>query len=339
MPDPLVSLLIAAALAAAIYGLLRFLPRWQRSWNRTERMLCEDALKHIHKFEMAGQQPTLESTAGALNVDLDQTAQLIERMERNRFLQIQQGVIRLSPRGRETALHVIRAHRLWERYLADETGYAEADWHDQAERREHSMTPADADSLAARLGNPTYDPHGDPIPTAEGEIVDPGGQPLCSLPVDERATIIHLEDEPAVVYAQVLAEGLYLGMTVRVMESTPERVRFWADGNEHVIAPIVAMNISVKPLPAEAVEEPAPSGKELLSSLEPGELAEVASITRTCRGAERRRFMDLGILPGTRIAAEMRSPVGDPTAYRIRGTLIALRCEQAAMIQIRRTVP
>ncbi|RME45954.1 MAG: ferrous iron transport protein A [Caldilineae bacterium] len=59
-------------------------------------------------------------------------------------------------------------------------------------------------------------------------------------------------------------------------------------------------------------------------------------MTRACRGAERRRLMDLGILPGTLIRAEMVSPSGDPTAYRIRGALIALRKEQADRIYITR---
>jgi ferrous iron transport protein A len=52
------------------------------------------------------------------------------------------------------------------------------------------------------------------------------------------------------------------------------------------------------------------------------------------RGLERRRMMDLGILPGTRIAVEMKNPLGDPTAYRIRGAVIALRREQAQTIRI-----
>jgi ferrous iron transport protein A len=54
----------------------------------------------------------------------------------------------------------------------------------------------------------------------------------------------------------------------------------------------------------------------------------------TCAGAQRDRMMDLGVLPGTRITAEMRGPMGDPTAYRIRGALIALRREQAESIHI-----
>ena len=57
-------------------------------------------------------------------------------------------------------------------------------------------------------------------------------------------------------------------------------------------------------------------------------------ITLASLGAERRRMMDLGILPGARIEIEMHNPLGDPTAYRIRGAVIALRREQARLIKI-----
>lgn len=69
-----------------------------------------------------------------------------------------------------------------------------------------------------------------------------------------------------------------------------------------------------------------------LDKLLPGQEATVAALETT--GANRRRLMDLGILPGTKLTAEMRSPLGDPTAYRIRGAVIALRREQAQQIQI-----
>ncbi|MCP5099172.1 MAG: ferrous iron transport protein A [Chloroflexi bacterium] len=98
---------------------------------------------------------------------------------------------------------------------------------------------------------------------------------------------------------------------------------------------MIANNISVRPLPTTTtpIEHKI---VDALSGLSVGETAVVSHIAPTCRGAERRRFMDLGILPGTKIAAEMRSPSGDPTAYRIRGAVIALRTEQASHIKINR---
>ena len=83
-----------------------------------------------------------------------------------------------------------------------------------------------------------------------------------------------------------------------------------------------------------AVEVPIPPGTNALSELRTRERGRVVSVSPRCRGAERRRLMDLGIVPETMIEVEMRSPVGDPTAYRIRETLVALRKEQAAVINV-----
>ena len=69
-----------------------------------------------------------------------------------------------------------------------------------------------------------------------------------------------------------------------------------------------------------------------LDRLAPGESARVVSLASD--GPERRRLMDLGLVPGAHIKASLRSPLGDPTAYEVRGTLIALRREQAARITV-----
>ncbi len=71
-----------------------------------------------------------------------------------------------------------------------------------------------------------------------------------------------------------------------------------------------------------------------LADLPQGATAEVIALGG--EGPERRRLIDLGILPGTTISVETRSPLGDPTAYRVRDTVIALRREQAGRIAVRR---
>jgi DtxR family Mn-dependent transcriptional regulator len=302
----------------------------------TDRVLSEDALKHIYKCEAKNQQPTVQSIAGTLQAKLDEVADLVNKMAAHHLLIMEGDQFRLTPEGEAYALQVIRAHRLWERYLADETGFPEREWHDRADRVEHTMSSADLEALSARLGHPIHDPHGDPIPSPEGEFVPHGGRPLTRLGNGESARIVHLEDEPAVVYAQLVAEGLHPGMEVQVTEVSPKRICFQAEGKEHILAPIVATNISVMPLAQEQCPET--SSCDRLSDLKMGETGKVISISPACRGLERRRFMDLGILPGTVISAEMVSPSGDPTAYRIRGALIGLRQEQAAFINITRDV-
>ena len=145
--------------------------------------------------------------------------------------------------------------------------------------------------------------------------------------------IVHIEDEPEAVYAQILAEDLHPGMEIQLIEVSPQRVRFWAGGDEHLLAPIVSANISVRPIP-DVEQEKAPG--ERLSQLRQGEKAEVLEILSGVRGSERRRLLDLGLLPGTVVTAELTSPQGDPKAYRVRDALIALRAEQAERISIRR---
>ena len=336
MPQPLILLLVSIVIMAATYfvfwpnkGLLARINAFRRI---SGRVLREDALKHIQKLEFSGQYPTIRSLAGALGVDIEQAAKVIADLEKRQMVCVKEGEWHLTQEGREVALQVIRAHRLWERFLLEETGYGEEEWHHQAEEHEHKLTAEEIDALAHSLGHPSHDPHGDPIPTAEGHLPREEGISLTKLDPDKPARIIHIPDEPDMVAAQIQAEGLIPGMVVRVADVSPLRIRFWVNGDEHVLAPLVANGIAVVPLLEE--HEPAPSG-EPLSVLRPGQSGEVVMLSPRCRGPERRRLMDLGVLPGTVVGAELASPSGDPTAYRIRDALIALRRDQAEWIRIK----
>jgi DtxR family Mn-dependent transcriptional regulator len=335
MPEPLIRLLIVAGLA--FLAAVLFWPgwgwasRWREARRASERVLIEDALKHLFEFSLTPEPPSLERLAGALSVPLDRVARLAPLMHKHGLLDLEGGEIRLTPHGKEYALHILRAHRLWERHLADETGYPEMEWHDRAEAIEHLITPTQADRLAEHLGNPSYDPHGDPIPGSSGDIAPIGGVPL-SQAAEDRLRIIHIEDEPPAIYAQLVAEGLHPGMELRIIERSPERITFWATAREHTLAPIVANNVTV--LPIRAPIAPTGTVQRKLSELKVGEHARVVTISQATRGPQRRRLMDLGLLPGTVIEAGLRSPGGDPTAYIVRGALIALRREQADQISI-----
>jgi DtxR family Mn-dependent transcriptional regulator len=162
-------------------------------------------------------------------------------------------------------------------------------------------------------------------------MVLPGGIPLTSLEPEQHARIVHLGDEPHSIATRLAAEKLSPGMRVLVIESSPQRVRFQVNGEEHILTPIVAANIEVAPLEEEKVEKVV---GESLSTLKTGEKGLVVGISPGCRGPDRRRLMDLGILPGTEIEAELVSPSGDPTAYRVRDAVIALRKEQADLIKV-----
>jgi DtxR family Mn-dependent transcriptional regulator len=337
MIEPVIALL-GAGLLLVIVALLLW-PKvglfWQiRKSNRTsERVLIEDALKHLFHQEYKNRTATVESLSGALGVEPDHAAKLLARLESLEMIKSHENGFVLTAEGRSYALRIIRVHRLWERYFADETGLAETEWHQEAEKREHETTPEEAEALATQMGNPIQDPHGDPIPTSNGELPPGRGKPLTDLALGEPAQITHLEDEPAVIYAQLVAQGLYPGMQIRVVDKSSTRIHFIADGEEVKLAPVVAANVTVVPQPKmHKMEGP----YESLAELKTGESGVVTGISKACRGMQRRRLMDLGVIPGTIISAQLKSPSGNPTAYDIRGALIALRKDQANLVHIRR---
>jgi DtxR family Mn-dependent transcriptional regulator len=336
MIDPLIALFFG--MGVIIFLGLLFWPdrglfwRFQKRRELTEKVLIEDVLKYIFKCERNQKTATLESLAGALSITPGKVSEILFITQARGLLEMSGNRFDLTEAGRKAAVQIVRAHRLWERYLADTTGFEEEDWHQQAERLEHKLSVEETDRLSVRLGNPTHDPHGDPIPTSKGDLVSHGGLPLSDLPVQTLARIVHIEDEPEVIYAQIVAEDLHPGMLVEVDDITSERIRFWCDDQEHILAPIVAANISVVP----AVEE---NHDQLiqgvpLDTLRVGEKGIVTGISSLSRGVERRRLFDLGIIPGTEIGVEMVNPGGDPTAYNIRGSVIALRNAQARLIKV-----
>jgi DtxR family Mn-dependent transcriptional regulator len=336
MVDPLTALL--SGLGVILLISMVFWPQYGLFWRirkrgeLTEKVLIEDTLKYIFKCERNQKTATVESLAGVLSTSLGRASEILAITQAKGLLKMSGNKFGLTETGRKTAIQIVRAHRLWERYLADATGYEETDWHRQAERLEHKLSDIDLEQLSASLGNPTHDPHGDPIPTSSGELISHGGIPLSDLLPQSTARIVHIEDEPDVIYAQIIAEDLHPNMIVEVDEITADRILFWVDDQEHVLAPIVAANISVIPLVDNNQKEIVKGIP--LDSLQPGEKGVVSGISSLSRGIERRRLYDLGIIPGTEIGVELISPGGDPTAYRIRGSVIALRDDQAKLIRV-----
>jgi DtxR family Mn-dependent transcriptional regulator len=331
--NPAVALIVFALVCAALVVVLwprkGVIARLSRFRRLEERVLIEDTLKHLYNCEYAGRRATEESLAGFLGMSHGPAVRLLSRLEGLGFLRFEELEPILTKEGRTYALRVLRTHRLWERYLADRTGVDPVEWHAEADRREHTLTRDEAEGLASRLGHPLYDPHGDPIPTAAGEIPPQAGQPLATLEEGAIARILHLEDEPPELFQEIVAAGLGPGMRLRLLDTSLDAVYFEADGREHRMSPAVASRITVEPI-EHAVELPT----ETLADLDEGEMGRVLGISPACQGPARRRLLDLGVVPGTEIRAEFVSTAGDPVAYRIRGALIALRRDQAALIRM-----
>ncbi|MBK9208442.1 MAG: metal-dependent transcriptional regulator [Anaerolineales bacterium] len=297
-----------------------------------ERELVEDALKHLLDREQHARQASPESLAGTLNLQRTTVMKLIEDMETQGLLESRGSDLHLTTQGERWALHVVRAHRLWERYLTDEARMPLGKIHGESERREHSLTEAQLDDLDAALGHPTRDPHGDPIPTREGTLLKAEGMPLTAWQAEGPMRIVHLEDEPALAFEQILAAGLRLGQTIRILDRNPQRYLLTDGETEFRLAPAVAANVSVAALPES---ETSKANAISLAELTYDQKAEIVLLDEAVQGFTRRRFLDLGLTPGTVIYPELKNFFGDPRAYRVRGTLIALRKDQAAQIWVK----
>jgi DtxR family Mn-dependent transcriptional regulator len=296
-------------------------------------VLAEDALKHMHACEWRGAQATTMSLAGALRLSPRKTVRLCQRMEEQGWIESAGRGLRLTAAGERVALQVIRAHRLWERYLVDEARVRLRDVHAIADRREHQRSRERLQAMDVALGFPATDPHGDPIPTAEGRIdrAEATSVPLPEWPIDRAAVVVHLEDEPKTVFSQLAALGLHPGQRVRILEIDEHRIVFADDKAEHVLSPVVAANVFVA-----SAEAPEPAWAiATLSSLRPGEQAVVHGLDNALQGYTRRRMLDLGLTAGAPVVAEYAGFLGDPIAFRVRGAVIALRREQAEQVLVR----
>lgn len=334
MAEPVISLsafaLLAVVLLLALWPRRGLVARLRRVLQHTERVRLEDALKHVHDCEYRGTTCTAESVAGALEVSRQNATRLIARLLALHLVRTADGVVQLTDAGRREARRILRSHRLWERYLADRTGVPPADWHDEAERLEHTLDAHRVEELATAIGHPAYDPHGDPIPTADGALPPERGRPVGQLEEGQSGSVVHVEDEPRESFEQLAAMELVPGTRVRLLERSDDRVRLDVDGRECVLEPVVAANITVVP----AAPEVAPPGRATLADLVPGAAGTVVEIAPQCRGPQRRRLLDLGFVPGTAVAAELTSAIPGPVGYRVRGALIALRPQQAALVRI-----
>ncbi len=328
-------LVLALAVIVCVTPRYGAIALWRRWRDARDRRQGEDALKFIHAREWRGGRPaTLEGLAGSLGLSSRRAVALVRRLEARGLIRSASGGFRLTPEGEQLALGVVRAHRLWERYLVDEAQMPLAAVHAEAERREHDSDAAKLAALEVLLGHPTTDPHGDPIPTDKGEMARVDSRPLTDWPTGQPALVVHLEDEPPAIFAQIAAEGLRPGHVLRVVEATPERLTISDGRKTFALAPVLAANIFV----GEAPAEPAPPPRRL-TSLKRGETALVGALDLGLQGFTRRRLLDLGLTPGVRITAELPSMLGDPVAYRVRGTLIALRRDQAEHVMISAAEP
>lgn len=268
MPENGVTVVGVVLLVVSAVGLapkIGLLWRWRRRCRQTERVLIEDALRHIREFDERGLRATRESIAGSLDISRRRALDLTRNMEQRGVIDHDGSSIALTPRGVAMAVELTRAHRVWESYLVDEVGLGLEQVHNIAHQREHTTTPGETDRLEARLGFPHFDPHGDLIPSTDGREEEPSAFTLAEWPIGQRAVISHIEDEEPSILGQILAEGLAPGSVLEVLERDERGTRVRIEHGGCWLAPVLAANINVDAAPSER-----DTSLVRLSVLEPG---------------------------------------------------------------------
>ncbi len=129
--------------------------------------------------------------------------------------------VRLTSIGRKIALEVIRHHRLLELYLSEALGYSWDEVHDEADKLEHVISERLEERIAAALGNPEIDPHGDPIPALDGSIAARDLVFLSDLPMDQHGTVSRIIDQSPEVLRYLSDLGLVPGVELSLVERAP----------------------------------------------------------------------------------------------------------------------
>ena len=304
--------------------------KYLKARKENEKTAIEDVLKLLYHDSDISK----ETIFNELDFSHSLILESLETMIETGLIKNEKELFYLTKDGHEYALRIIRAHRLWEKYLSEKTGFHKEEWHKRAELKEHELSNDEVEDLSTLLGNPRYDPHGDPIPTKTGKIHEKKGILLSDLPVFNFGKIIHIEDEPIAVYKQILKKNIHLDSQVYVKETSKNSLVFESEGEQFTLTPAVAKNITVVSLDKVDVIE-----KDMmrLSNLWSNQKATIIGISKECRGENRRRLLDLGFVKGATVSIDLLNPLGDPKAFLIKGTAIALRKDQAVKILITKT--
>jgi DtxR family Mn-dependent transcriptional regulator len=129
--------------------------------------------------------------------------------------------VRLTSDGQSLALEVLRHHRLLELYLSESLGVPWDRVHEEAEVLEHVLSEDLEELIAAKLGDPTHDPHGDPIPTRDGRIEERATQALGSLESGQRGTFVRVSDSDPEMLRYLAERGVSPGDRLEVVERQP----------------------------------------------------------------------------------------------------------------------
>ncbi|MFD1211185.1 metal-dependent transcriptional regulator [Arthrobacter sp. GCM10027362] len=183
----------------------------------------QDYVKAIYTFTEWQDRPVSSSRLAArLGVANSSVSEMVRKLvELGLVAHEPYGSVELTPEGRRLALAMVRRHRLLETYLVDELGYAWDEVHDEAELLEHTVSEKMIERISTKLGNPARDPHGDPIPAADGSVTVPRAYQLHDLDEGHIGRITRISDADPALLRFLQAEDIGLDDPVRIIGRRP----------------------------------------------------------------------------------------------------------------------
>lgn len=206
----------------------------------------EEYLETIYKLSEKGAvRPT--PIAEALGVSGPTVTATLRRLASAGYIVRSKGDVVLTHEGRSLALDIVRRHRISERFLVDVLGLSWDEAHEDACLLEHALSPRVLVALETFLDNPEVCPHGHPIPTADGDIAEVSGSPLCDFDAGAKLKIVQVSEDDDAMLAYLGSMGMFPGTKVRVCEVAPFNGPIMVDvgGSTYAIGREVADHILV----------------------------------------------------------------------------------------------
>ena len=167
--------------------------------------------------EWSAEPVTVSAIAERVGVRLSSVSDAVRKLSEQGLIEhTRYGAIGLSAQGREHALQMVRRHRLLETFLVEVLGYGWEEIHDEAEHLEHAVSDLLIDRIDAHLGRPTRDPHGDPIPGADGAMEHPDACRLSEVPGGTRVRVERISDADPRLLSFCSDQGITVGATLDV---------------------------------------------------------------------------------------------------------------------------
>ncbi|MCH8967246.1 MAG: metal-dependent transcriptional regulator [Planctomycetes bacterium] len=186
------------------------------------RTSVQDYIKTIYELEIAQKRPATKALADLLGVQMASVTGMVKHLAADGFLKhVPYRGFKLTPKGRDLALRMLRRHRLIELFLVHTLGLGWDEVHSHAEQMEHAVSDALCERMDDYLGHPQFDPHGAPIPGVDGKLAAPIGVSIAQLKAGDDGTVTEVEDKDPAFLRFLTSLGIKIGSALQVIGKEP----------------------------------------------------------------------------------------------------------------------